>query len=223
MQFGTCLSHILQKIWEANPADAPVWLFKWGISDTFHRCNLLPSDIRKFTYVVPPLLVDPNVLICIELVIPMGWVNSPELFCSTSETVANNSDGYALDPSPYFFVYPPTAGAYKTADADTASSGRLQYVDVYIDDLLCFAQGDPTQQQWVSEITIRSLKEIFPSFPDEVKGSDILEKALAGDEDWDMVKDILGWVIHTHRGILDLSSKQRLEILYLLEIPPTQQ
>ena len=55
-----------------------------------------------------------------------------------------------------------------------------------------------------------------------MKGSASLEKALAGDRDWDMVKDIPGWVIDTHRGTISLSSKQRLEILSLLVIPPVQ-
>ena len=55
-----------------------------------------------------------------------------------------------------------------------------------------------------------------------MKGSASLEKALAGDRDWDMVKDIPGWVIDTHRGTISLSSKQRLEILSLLAIHLTQ-
>ena len=37
-----------------------------------------------------------------------------------------------------------------------------------------------------------------------------------------MVKEILGWVINIQRGNLSLYSKQRLELLSLLEIPTTQ-
>ena len=53
--------------------------------------------------------------------------------------------------------------AYKTADGATASPDCLQYVNFYTEDLLCASQGYPTQQQRVSEITICTLKEIFPS------------------------------------------------------------
>ena len=118
----------------------------------------------KFAYAVPPLPSNPTILICIGLTLLMGWVNSPDLFCSALETVADNSNGYALDPSSAFALYPPTAGAYKTADDQTSPPpplGRLQYIDVYIDELLCPTQGDPTQQQQVSNLTIHALKEIF--------------------------------------------------------------
>ena len=123
IQFGACLARILKKIWEANPEDGPVWFTKWYISDAFHRCNLRPTDIGNFTYAVPPLPANPTVIICIDLVLLMGWVNSPEFFCSASETVSDNGKSYALDLSSIFDVYPPTSGAYKTVDAQTASPG----------------------------------------------------------------------------------------------------
>ena len=69
----------------------------------------------------------------------MGWVNSPDFFCSASETVADNSNGYSLGPSSAFVIYPPTAREYKTVDAQTSSPGHLQYVDTYMNDLLCAA------------------------------------------------------------------------------------
>ena len=40
---------------------------------------------------------------------------------------------------------------------------------MYMDNLLCAAQGDPAQKQRVSNLTIPALKEIFPSLPDKVK------------------------------------------------------
>ena len=53
----------------------------------------------------PP--VDNAVLLCIDLVLPMGWVSSPKFFFSASETVANKTNSYALDPASTFMVYPP--------------------------------------------------------------------------------------------------------------------
>ena len=106
----------------------------------------------------PPLLVDPSVLICIDLVLPTGWVNSPDFFYSVSKTVANNANGYALDPASTFVVYPPTVGVYNTVNGATASANHIQYVDVYVDDLLCAAQEHPTQQQRISDLTIHALK-----------------------------------------------------------------
>ena len=47
-----------------------------------------------------------------------------------------------------------------------------------MDDLVCAPQGDPTEQQRVSERISRSLKEISPFLPGEVKDSISLNKAL---------------------------------------------
>ena len=126
------------------------------------------------------------------------------------ETVAEIVNGYALDPSSSISVYPPRAEVYKTAESKTASSGRFQYVDTYMDDLLHASQGNPTQQQRFSGIKTCALKEIFSSIPDELKGSASLKKALAGDGNWGMFKEILGWEIDTHQINLALSYKQQL-------------
>ena len=67
---------------------------------------MIPSDIVNLTYLVLPLLADPTVILCIDLVLPMGWVKLPDFFCSESKTVADNANGYALDPSSAFSVYP---------------------------------------------------------------------------------------------------------------------
>ena len=56
---------------------------------------------------MPPLPEDTYVLLCTNLVLTMGWINSPELFCDTSKTVSDNMNIYALDPESTFMVYPP--------------------------------------------------------------------------------------------------------------------
>ena len=168
-----------------------------------------------------PLPSDPTILICIDLVLSMVWVISPDFFYYVLETIVEYVNGYALYLSSSFAIYPPTAGSYKTSEALTASPGRLKYVDIYMNDLLCAAQGEPAQQHRVSYLTIRALKEILPSLPDEVKDSATLKKMLDVDGDWARVKEILVWVIDTHWGTLSMFSKLGLELLYLLEIPTT--
>ena len=112
---------------------------------------LRAAHIGAFTYVVPPLPSDTKILLCIDLVLPMGWVNSPDMFCAASETVADMANGYILDPTSAFVIYPPTVNTYSTTPAPTASSARLQCTEVYMDDLLSATQEDRTQQQRVSE------------------------------------------------------------------------
>ena len=169
MQFGARLPWFLKKIWEADPSDGLVWLSKWDISDAFHRCLLRLGDIGAFTYVVPQLPTDISTLLCIDLVLPMGWVTSLDMFCAASETVDDVANGYLLNPTSAFTIYLPTSLTYSLDPSPTASSTRLQYVDVYMDDLNCTTQGDVGQLQWASKLTIRAVKSIFPSLLDEVK------------------------------------------------------
>ena len=53
MQFGPCLSQLLHRVWEADPKEVPIWLSKLDISYAFHWCKLRPSDVGKFSYVIP--------------------------------------------------------------------------------------------------------------------------------------------------------------------------
>ena len=104
MKFGACLPWFLHNIWKADPSNGPVWISKWDISYAFHRYLLRPADIGAFTYVVPPPPTETSTLLCIDLVLPMGWVNSTDIFCAASQTVADVANGYFLDPTSYFEI-----------------------------------------------------------------------------------------------------------------------
>ena len=90
-----------------------------------------------------------------------------------------------------------------------------------MEDLLCDNQGYAAQQQRVSDMIIRSLKDILPSVLGEIKELASLKKALEGNGDWKTTKEILGWVVNTHKGSMFLPSKRKAKILSLLDIPPT--
>ena len=77
-----------------------------------------------------------------------------------------------------------------------------------MDDLLSATQGDRTQQQRVSELTLQAIKEIFSSLPNKTKDSVSLKKALQGDGDWKTTKEILGWMVSTEDGSLRLSPRR---------------
>ena len=114
MKFGTCLPHILQQIWEADPQYGPVYLLKLDVSDAFHRCVLCPADVGTFSYVVPPLSSDTAIYLCVELVLPMGWVSSPPFFYAASDTaedLANTYLAYHCSPT---LEYVPTLGTCST-------------------------------------------------------------------------------------------------------------
>ena len=180
-----CLARFLQKIWEADPADSSVYLSKWDVSNAFHRCNLRPSDVKSFAYVVPVLSSDPDVLICINLVLPMGWVNSPDLFYSTLETVADIANQLLSKPATPTPIYGATKHIYHTVTSQTASPSRLQYADFYVEDINCLVEDDDVQQQHVSELVLRALKDVYPTISGETKDSVSLKKAHTGDVYWE--------------------------------------
>ena len=61
-----------------------------------------------------------------------------------------------------FVIFPSKAESNHTYSAPQAYPVWLQYVYIYMDDLICAAQMDAAQQQRSSELTFRSLKDIFP-------------------------------------------------------------
>ena len=98
------------------------------------------------------------------------------MFCAALDTVVDVDNGYLIDPTSAFTIYPPTAETYALDLSLTVSSSRFQYVDFYMDDLNCATQGDVGKKKPASKLTIQALKEIFPSLPAEVKDLVSLKK-----------------------------------------------
>ena len=76
MQFGKAFPRILQLIWEADPAKVPIQVSTLDVIDAYHCNNLCTSHVGAFAYVVPSDLDDDGIIICINLVLPMGWADS---------------------------------------------------------------------------------------------------------------------------------------------------
>ena len=112
--------------------------------------------------------------------------------------------------------------SYRTIPAPTGSPERLQYVDVYMDDLNCLTQGGPSQQRRVSKLVLRAITETYSSLSHDLKDSVSLKKALMGDGDWSHIKEIIGWVINTKMGTFSLSPNILADLQALLAISATQ-
>ena len=136
------------------------------------------------SYVVPPLPGDTEIYLCVDLVITMGWVNFTPSFCVMSETEADLANIYISEPSMYFTKYRPTSGSYSNFPSRMAYPARLQGTYVYMDNLMCVVQGDPTQQHRVTEMVLRPLKEVLTIVSVELKDSVSLNKSLQGDGNW---------------------------------------
>ena len=80
----------------------------------------------------------------------------------------------------------------------------------------------PVTTHQVFDSTVRALKWLPPSLPVEAKDSVLVKKLLAGEGDWECVKEILGWVIYTKTGTVALPERKIQELWDLLYIPTTQ-
>ena len=121
----------------------------------------------------------------------MGWVNYPPLFCAASETAADLANEYLVNPETPWISYAPTKDIYATAPNDSASANRLQNVEAYMDNFMGMTQGDLDQQERVTEILLRAIKEMFLSVTEETKDYISLKKELHGYGYWLPVKEIL--------------------------------
>ena len=75
MQFRPALPHILQVIWEADPTKGPVWVSKLDVTDAYHCGRLQLSQVGAFACVLPWAPDDDCIIICVDLVLTMGWVD----------------------------------------------------------------------------------------------------------------------------------------------------
>ena len=88
MQFGKALNRILQRIQAANPRYGPVYMSKIDVADAFYRINLNPADSIQMGVLFPTKKGERK-LIGFPLVLPMGWVESPPVFCAGTKTIAD--------------------------------------------------------------------------------------------------------------------------------------
>ena len=171
MQFGKALVHILQHILAANPRHGPTYMLKLDLSNGFYRVRLRAEDIPTLGVAFP---VGPGEepLIALPLTLPMGWMESPPYFCSTTETLVDLINLHASpswDPpwhplEPAAGTQPPQDGRHCISVPTPAFSPPphlpvppqlpppqqchhrqpLAYGDVFVDDEILLVQGTPT-------------------------------------------------------------------------------
>ena len=92
MQFGRAFPRILQAIWEADPEGGLVRVSKLDLTNAYHRGTIKPSQVGAFIYVVLLVPDDGVILMCIDLVLPMEWVDLPTLLCAFLETLTDGAN-----------------------------------------------------------------------------------------------------------------------------------
>ena len=72
MQFWRAFPHILNVIWEADPDKGPVQVSNMDVLDAYHCGTLRPYQVGAFTYVIPSADHENCIIICINMVLPIG-------------------------------------------------------------------------------------------------------------------------------------------------------
>ena len=108
MKFERAFPRILQSIWEKYPSKGPVQVSKLEVTDAYHRSILRLYQVGAFTYVVPLAPEDDCIIICVDMVLLMGQVDSPKFLCAFSETliyVTNDLVDTELPITYYISIY----------------------------------------------------------------------------------------------------------------------
>ena len=243
MQFGRTLQRVLQRILDADPRFGPVLLSKIDISDGFYRIRLSPRDIPNLAVLLPQY-ADEEPMVAFPLVLPMGWVHSPPYFSAVTETAAdlmnrrlqqNTTEPYhrleeeALAETEEVYTSPPTEVTTPVPDNPRHRPRYrkpLAYADVYVDDFIALLQGTPHRQRHAMRSLLHTLDVVFrPLEPEEEHRQEpaSVKKLRKGDACWSTRKVILGWLIATLAGTIQLPSPRYERLCTLLDsIGPNQ-
>ena len=250
MQFGHALDRILREILFSSPKHGPVHMIKLDLKDGFYRIGLIVDDIPKLG-VIFPTLPGEEPLIAFPLVLPMGWKNSPPIFCTATETIADianarintnfNPPAHHLDelaesiPPPAHESYqvlpasstlPQPSTTIPARDPSLPTNGPpTKYVDIYVDDFVGLAQTP--QQQRVRRILLGAIDEVFrplSSTDAPTRQEPVSVKKLReGDGSWSTIKSVLGWIIDSEALTISLPPHRVARLKEILdEIPSTQ-
>ena len=97
MQFGHALDRIVRNIILSYPKCVPTCLNIVNIADGYNCVALKVEDFPKLAIIFPTKKgCEP--LVAFPLVLPMGWSNSPPIFCAPIKTIADLSNERLLQP-----------------------------------------------------------------------------------------------------------------------------
>ena len=110
-----------------------------------------------FAYVIPLAPGDEGKIICINLVLSMGWVDFPKFFCAFSETLTDVSNALADIDLPVL-SYVAISEIPATGPGPPHTPESLNHINYYMDDVISVVQGGLDRQHRVFDGTFRTLK-----------------------------------------------------------------
>jgi len=234
MQFSNALQRILQRIAYANPKFGPVHLLKLDLSDGYYRVRLSPEAALELAVLIPGDTPNSS-LVGIPLSLPMGWAQSPPYFCAYTETaadLANNALGRPIatphrleeeSQRPATVTPIPQASQMEhnyVSPPGTLLTSPVQFTNVYMDDFIAMAQH-PNLENTLHH-TLQGIFQVFrdqslPNDPPARRHIISTSKMERGDATWGTEKTILGWLLNSAAGTLQLQPHKAARLLALTQ------
>ena len=245
LQFGFALPRILQKLHRADTRRGTIYLAKVDMADAFMRVWLAIPHLLSLGAILPRYPGE-EPLVALPMILPMGWLSSPQYLCAVTETVADLTNArfkngdlayspHRLDsladskPTPIDRRLPSNV---ESIPAPTVlSTGRIQrplnYVDVFMDDFILCTQLKGAERRAARRTLFECIDSVVrplaPYDNEKRKEPNSVKKLSKGDGAWDTQKIVLGWMIDTKRRTIELPA-HRLDRLHelLASFPPHQ-
>ena len=112
------------------------------MTDAYHRGILQLSQVGAFAYVVPLVPDNDVILICINLILPMGWVDSPKFFCAFSETLTDVENDM-VDADLPVLAYGRISMLPSTEPPPFQTPENLTHINCYMDEVISAIRGRP--------------------------------------------------------------------------------
>lgn len=186
-------------------------------------------------------------MIAFPMILPMGWVDSPNYLCAVTETICDLANARFsagdLSDTPHRLevlassapvglprARPTTSGALPPPPA-VRSRGPLQRplntVDVYMDDLVSLTQGSASfrgrARRTLFECIDAVLRPLSESDNPRRKEPNSTKKLEKGDAAWTTRKVVLGWLLDTVRRTIELPPHRVSRLQELLGGVPRHQ
>ena len=112
------------------------------MTDAYHRVTLQLSQVGAFAYVVPLALDNDGITICINLVLAMGWVESPKFLRAFPDTLTEVSNAL-VDMDLLVPSYGAISDLPSTETGPTHTRRILSHIRFYMDDIISAVTGGP--------------------------------------------------------------------------------
>ena len=117
-------------------------------TDAYQRSTVKTLQVVAFSYVILLAPGDKGCIICIDLVLPMGWVDSTKFFCLFWRTLTDVTNTL-VDTDLLFLSYGAISKIPATGLGAPHTPGSLTHIYCYMDDIISAVQGGPDCQHRV--------------------------------------------------------------------------